>query len=519
MTITNCYLLATCLLLIAVVYPSLSVVDFEVLEFINKRNPGESYMYDGDSLKFIIVPIGGGSLTDVVCESVHGNIVNVKRLSQSGENATFMVTTKRIGNEIILCEDRKSSPTVNTVDGEPNQDPQEDNKLQVDVTVLLEPTWLDPIFSYIGMTVLILLNVLFGTEISLRDIRFILMRPKPLIAAALCQFVILPPYGLGVARLLGFEPDVALGVLMVACAPGGGISNTASFLVAGEVPLSISMSFFSTAIAAGTMPLNLFIYSRFISDDPSFSAANIPYSTLITNLVIIALPVCLGMLLMAYAKERTLQVKRFAKPFVLVMLLVYIGLALYKSSFAFKLFSLRDYLGGCLLPLGGFIIGALAATILRLRFSQTKTISLEVGMQNTLIVVTMINLVFEPPQSNLNSLMPISIAIMTCLVAIPFFLIHYFTYKYSERYREVCESNREEQLRQRQRFEGVGGTIRRRLSSVVMTGQPPMKNPAATAATSNLDPIPDDEYEIEGEGKPTESTDKEQASAEDEESK
>ena len=104
MTITNCYLLATCLLLIAVVYPSLSVVDFEVLQFINKRNPGESYMYDGDSLKFIIVPIGGGSLTDVVCESVHGNIVNVRRLSQSGENATFMVTTKRIGEYLYLIE-------------------------------------------------------------------------------------------------------------------------------------------------------------------------------------------------------------------------------------------------------------------------------------------------------------------------------------------------------------------------------------------------------------------------------
>ena len=67
-------------------------------------------------------------------------------------------------------------------------------------------------------------------------------------------------YGLGIARLLGFEADIALGVLMVACAPGGGISNTASYLVEGEVPLSISMSFFSTAIAAGMS--SLFFYSK-----------------------------------------------------------------------------------------------------------------------------------------------------------------------------------------------------------------------------------------------------------------
>ena len=51
--------------------------------------------------------------------------------------------------------------------------------------------------------------------------------------------------------MLDFEPDVALGVLLMACAPGGGASNSATFLVEGEVPLSISMSFFSTALAAG----------------------------------------------------------------------------------------------------------------------------------------------------------------------------------------------------------------------------------------------------------------------------
>ena len=50
---------------------------------------------------------------------------------------------------------------------------------------------------------------------------------------------------------MGYEPDVAMGVLMVACAPGGGISNTCAYLVEGEICLSIAMTFFSTAIAIG----------------------------------------------------------------------------------------------------------------------------------------------------------------------------------------------------------------------------------------------------------------------------
>ena len=50
---------------------------------------------------------------------------------------------------------------------------------------------------------------------------------------------------------MGYEPDVTMGIVMVACAPGGGISNTAAYLVEGEISLSIAMTFFSTAIAIG----------------------------------------------------------------------------------------------------------------------------------------------------------------------------------------------------------------------------------------------------------------------------
>jgi len=480
--------MAQLLSIVLIVFASclqISKSEIEVTEVINKDEPGTYSFYDGSSIKFAIGAFNGSTLTGLDCVSRAENIVSVSPVEKNETSAIFKVTSKRIGNAYIDC---------NT--------PADADGLELQVSVLLEPNWIDPYFSYIGMTVMILLNVLFGTEISLRDIRFILMRPKPLIAAALCQFVLLPPYGLGVSKLLGFEPDVALGVLMVACAPGGGISNTASFLVAGEVPLSISMSFFSTALAAGTMPLNLFIYSRFISDDPSFSASNIPYSTLIVSLATIALPVCLGMFLMAKATHTTMKAKRFAKPFVMLMLLVYIALALYKSSFAFTLFSAKDILGGFLLPLGGFIIGALAALVIRLRFSQMKTIALEVGMQNTLIVVTMVNMVFAPPQSNLNSLMPISIAIMTFIALIPLCSVHFLVHRFSGDYREVCEGNKEEQLRERQRFEGVGDTIKRRLSSVVLAGSPldnKQTSAAPAAQLTTIKDIEDEEDEIDRE--------------------
>ena len=91
------------------------------------------------------------------------------------------------GNEVISCVENK------TYDSNEMRTSEYSTEQQQEIVIILEPTWLDPIFPYLGAAVIVLLNVLFGTEISLKDIRFILMRPKPLIAAALCQFVLLPP--------------------------------------------------------------------------------------------------------------------------------------------------------------------------------------------------------------------------------------------------------------------------------------------------------------------------------------
>merc|ERR1712150_443043 len=115
-------------------------------------------------------------------------------------------------------------------------------------------------------------------------------------------------------------------------------------------------------------------------------------------------------------------------------------------------------------------------------------------------------MVFAPPQSNLNSLMPISIAIMTFIALIPLCSVHFLVHRFSGGYREVCEGNKEEQLRERQRFdqrfEGVGDTIKRRLSSVVLAGSP-LENKQTSAAPAaqltTIKDIEDEEDEIDRE--------------------
>ena len=74
------------------------------------------------------------------------------------------------------------------------------------------------------------------------------------------------------------------------------------------------------------MPLNIWIYARFVSDDPKFSPESIPYLRLVFTLVLIAIPVIIGMLLISKAPKWTKKVVRFAKPAALVFMLTFIAL-------------------------------------------------------------------------------------------------------------------------------------------------------------------------------------------------
>lgn len=88
------------------------------------------------------------------------------------------------------------------------------------------------------------------------------------------------------------EPEAQIGIVLVGTCPGGWLSNIFSVLLDVDFTLSITMTFFSSIIALGMMPLNLLIYaSPFTGDD---SRLGTPFVDLIQQLVILILPVFLG---------------------------------------------------------------------------------------------------------------------------------------------------------------------------------------------------------------------------------
>lgn len=94
-----------------------------------------------------------------------------------------------------------------------------------------------------------------GTSMSLNDFAAVVKSPKGVIIGVALQFIIMPSLGFGLARLSGFEPEIAAGIILIGCSPSGLASNVMSYLAKANVPLSLTITSITTLIAPIMTPM------------------------------------------------------------------------------------------------------------------------------------------------------------------------------------------------------------------------------------------------------------------------
>lgn len=108
-------------------------------------------------------------------------------------------------------------------------------------------------FTWIGTSAItpMLGVVMFGMGLTLRpsDFRPVLQHPKDILVGELAQFLIMPSLAWFICQLLSLPAELALGVILVGCCPGGTASNVICYLAKGDVPLSVAMTGISTLLA------------------------------------------------------------------------------------------------------------------------------------------------------------------------------------------------------------------------------------------------------------------------------
>ncbi|XP_066292213.1 ileal sodium/bile acid cotransporter-like [Branchiostoma lanceolatum] len=265
-------------------------------------------------------------------------------------------------------------------------------------------------FNWFNVAVVTAIMLAMGCTLKLRELIRVLKQPSQIdrrffVGVAigfLCQFIVLPLVGFGLAHALQYSSMTAMGALVVSCCPGGTTSNILTFWNRGDVALSVTMTTLSTVLAMGMMPLNLWLYSRSWTHD----VAVVPYKEIVTTLAMILIPVAVGMLIKFWFEK-------LAKVIVLIgsvigllgitttfVLSVIINPSMFKASW-------NVWVGALLLPVIGGVLGygISCAPFLQLSHSRRRAIALETGVQHVTLAVAIIQLTFAQKKQFLSELL------------------------------------------------------------------------------------------------------------------
>lgn len=265
-------------------------------------------------------------------------------------------------------------------------------------------------FGQGGMMIvnIILAFVMFGVALGIKTQTFkdVFKNPKSVIIGILLQWIGLPAVTFLVAMILNplITPMVALGMILVACCPGGNISNFISSLSKGNVELSVSMTAISTAFAPIITPLNFFLwgnlYSHFASVHNDIPVLVIPFLPMLEQiLLLLGVPIVLGLIFAKYFPNAT---KRITKPAQVISILLFIGMVIASFSQNFQIivdnifyiFFIVLLHNACALATGYF-----GGRLGKLPIKDCRSLTIEVGIQNSgLGLILLFNSAIFPPE-------------------------------------------------------------------------------------------------------------------------
>ncbi|MGP4788390.1 bile acid:sodium symporter family protein [Psychrobacter sp. 1Y11] len=239
---------------------------------------------------------------------------------------------------------------------------------------------------------LIVLNVIlalmmFGVSLTLRfeDFKRIILAPVAPIAGLFAQFLLLPLATCLFTWALNIEPELALGMILVASCPGGSFSNIMTWLGRGNVAVSVSMTAVSSLAATVLTPLNFAFYGWLNPHTREYLTQITlePSSILLLVLLVLAVPLVLGMLT---GRKFPNLVARSEKPLRIISLLVFLAFVAIAFSNNFDLFIERFHSFFWLVVahnLLALLLGYGMGTALKLPVADRRAVTMEVGIQNS----------------------------------------------------------------------------------------------------------------------------------------
>jgi len=242
------------------------------------------------------------------------------------------------------------------------------------------------IVTKIAPIALALIMLGLGLGLTTQDFTRVLKNPKDFLIGFVSQLIILPIVAFALIKVLGTSPEIALGVMIIAAAPGGITSNVLTKFAKGDVALSVSLTAIISIISIITVPLIVFTSADLLG--VSFANENINImGTALKMTLVVAVPVILGMIIRKFAENFiSSKISFIDKVTGILFLIVFIAIWIEEGA------NITTYLAqaGLLvltLNIAMMIIAYYLAKTFTSGIEQIKCISLECGLQNGTLAV------------------------------------------------------------------------------------------------------------------------------------
>ncbi|MDF1517384.1 MAG: bile acid:sodium symporter family protein [Lutibacter sp.] len=229
--------------------------------------------------------------------------------------------------------------------------------------------------------------IMFGVALGITkdDFKRLFQNPKILLTGVISQFILLPLITFIFIKLVNPMPSIALGMMMVASCPGGNISNFMTQMAKGNSALSISLTAFSTLVCLVMTPFNLYFYGNLYAPTAEIlqTIELNPWELVKLVTLILGIPLILGMWVKNAKPALAVKLAKILKPISLVIFMLFIVIAFYDN---FDIFI--NYIHYVLILVIVHNLLALAtgfyfAKLMKLSFTDQKTLAIETGIQNS----------------------------------------------------------------------------------------------------------------------------------------
>ena len=254
---------------------------------------------------------------------------------------------------------------------------------------------------FIVLPILTILMFDLGLTLKPQDFKLIVHRPKPVIIGLIGQIILLPLIAWGIIKFLSSlsvasplseasslinSPLFIIGIMLVACSPGGSSSNVFSMLAKGDVALSVTLTACSSIITLFTLPLIMAWVTACVGEATDI---HLPIGNLlIQNIVLMVVPISIGFVVNIFREQAATKIhnvlKRIAMP--ALVLLVTVFFFQHKQTIVNEFASLGLTMTALILATTG--CGALLAWLLKLTTKERRTLVIEIGMQNAAQAIT-----------------------------------------------------------------------------------------------------------------------------------